>query len=332
MNRNKKKPLIIATSAVFMILVLLILKMVVIPYVTYSRGESLMTKENYTEAAATFKQIEGYKDSADKVKLCYEKAVDKYLKEGNYKEALLLIRKTADSKEEAEKVKNFKVIYDKKVIHNESGDTVVSYKYDKNGNCIEEKTEYSDGTLYTSLYEYDKDGNCIKITGLDENGDATSVTEYFYDSKGICTKKTSEVFANNIKKTEEYIYDNNGRIIEAAGGGSSSKYYYDADGNLARKEYSSGGKELYEYDKDGNLKEKITITEDGKKETVFTAYTKFDEKNVEICTDFNGKKKTYEFQRDEFGNEKEVKITDDNTSKIIRRSYTYTGIKVSYKK
>lgn len=332
MNRNKKKPLIIATSAVFMILVLLVLRMVVIPYVTYSRGESLMEKENYTEAAAIFKQIEGYKDSADKVKLCYEKAVDKYLKEGNYKEALLLLRKTADSKEDIEKVKNFKVIYDKKVIHNESGDTVVSYKYDKNGNCTEEKTEYGDGTVYTSLYEYDKDGNTIKITGLDEKGDVSSVIEYSYDNKGNCIKKTSEIFNNNIKKSEEYIYDNNGLMIEAVGDGAASKFYYNADGKLASKEYSSGGKDQYNYDKDGNLQEKITITKDGKKETTFITYNKYGEKNVELYTDLYGKKQTHEYEYDEYGNEKEVKITDDSTNKITRRSYTYTGIKVSYKK
>ena len=63
---------------------------------------------------------------------------------------------------------------------------VISWKYDENGNQIEEH-----GATYSSYYEYDANRNCVKKSVVEKTTGETFVTTYEYDQYGNLLKQTA---------------------------------------------------------------------------------------------------------------------------------------------
>lgn len=63
---------------------------------------------------------------------------------------------------------------------------VISWKYDENGNKIEEH-----GATYSSYYEYDANRNCVKKSVVEKTTSETFVTTYEYDAYGNLLKQTA---------------------------------------------------------------------------------------------------------------------------------------------
>lgn len=161
---------------------------------------------------------------------------------------------------------------------------VTTYKYDTNGNLINEK--YSNGDKsWESWYEYDENGNKIHSKWTNASGDNRETWyEYEYNEKGnlIYTKSTH---SNGEINETRYKYDEKGRSLGYSSSyndgnriwpswkekqynekgqlfyvweGSNAhgwEYYYeyDAKGNLIHSYNLDGWDKWYEYDSEGRL-------------------------------------------------------------------------------
>ena len=107
-----------------------------------------------------------------------------------------------------------------------------TYKYDDEGNKIEENEYNKEGNLVKrNIYKYDDDGNKIE-----EN-------EYIYE---------------RLSDKHTYKYDGNGNMIEENSPNWSRAYKYDGEGNVVEQNiYNSNGsldkKWTFKYNKEGNL-------------------------------------------------------------------------------
>ena len=111
---SKKKPGSLSTAiciiAAAVTLFFLITKMI-IPNVNYNNAVELMESGNYEEAIAAFKELDGYKDSAEKIQECsaaileaaYNNAIA-LMGEGKYEEAIAAFEALNEYKDSADKI------------------------------------------------------------------------------------------------------------------------------------------------------------------------------------------------------------------------------------
>ncbi len=78
-----------------------------------------------------------------------------------------------------------------------------TYQFDKEGRVTQEKTKYKDGTTFIRNYEYNKEGKLINKTFTDSDG-KTSVTKIEYNTK---LNTRTELSSNGADKE---FYDNRG--------------------------------------------------------------------------------------------------------------------------
>ena len=111
----------------------------------------------------------------------------------------------------------------------------IKSKYDKNDNMIAHSEEYST-FLYWEESEYDKNGN--KTKGIGENGSGSFVYDIEYDSKGRMTRATvsMESEKSDSKYVVEYTYNKQGYLIKQVEMVNDeldtvSEYEYDKSGN-----------------------------------------------------------------------------------------------------
>ena len=104
-----KKIFTIAASAIFV--VILLLTKVIIPNSNYNSAVALMESGEYEEAILAFKAMDGYKDSAEQIKLCntaikdeaYAQALSLY-NAGEYEKAIAAFEALGDYKDSAEMI------------------------------------------------------------------------------------------------------------------------------------------------------------------------------------------------------------------------------------
>ena len=193
------------------------------------------------------------------------------------------------------KVRNENIIKGRKIDgFNEPDDIFFSdsfrihFKFDENGNKIEENNFNSKGKLHDKrIYKYNEKGNLFESSSL-FNENETTKQIYHYNTKG-------ELMSINYFRNEEffmedyYQYDDKGNLIDYSSWTVNPKklqwqtnYKYDEEGNVIEKdddnwvttyEYDDKGnkivekqinkhddgvyKSMYRYDKDENLIEKI---------------------------------------------------------------------------
>lgn len=98
-----------------------------------------------------------------------------------------------------------------------------TFKYDNNGNVIEQKTR-SGGLINSS---YDK---LNRLVGKTYPTEAANNITYSYD---LLNRRTQSKLTNNTN-TVDYVYDNAGRLTSSTSGGKAISYQYDAAGNRTR--------------------------------------------------------------------------------------------------
>lgn len=211
------------------------------------------------------------------------------------------------------------------------------YKYDENGNCIE---NYS--------YEYKnpskKDQNDSDFTNIDEEGrhykgGLVKKRTPTYDANGRIVEwtiyeHTDKRLKKKHLKKETIKYDNQGNVVERKSNGKLGNrhtFKYDDHGNMIEKSFESGGKlrrlYIYEFDHKGNLtieKEYIYFQKDKEESEKFYKYDKKGNK-IQSKKFFSSGGypliKTYKY--DENGNLIEAGVESRNINVNYKESYQY---------
>ncbi len=147
------------------------------------------------------------------------------------------------------------------------GIEISSVRYNSNGNKIEE-TIYNknDGTVFSkTAYRYDLDGNLIEEATT--KGDAKTKTIYRYDSAGNEKEMVSYKQDGTVDRKGIYVYDGDNNLVESLGYLSDGRlfskelYAYDSNGNVIEQK-NSISRYTYAYDGDGNMIEMIKYGRD----------------------------------------------------------------------
>ena len=139
------------------------------------------------------------------------------------------------------------------------------YKFNQQGDVIEEAYYYGDGSLWwKDLYKYDSKGNIIEKATYNSDGSLWWKDLYKYDSQGNKIESAYYNSDGSLNYKHLYKYDSQGNKIEVAEDGfihsplcQKTKYKYDSKGNkIETARYFSNGsldyKYLYKYDSKGN--------------------------------------------------------------------------------
>ena len=222
----------------------------------YDDALALMDAGQYEEAIAAFSALDGYKDSAEQIRLAVntiEEQVRAAELETNYNNAIQLLESDVSANEnEAYNIlmglgdyKNAKELlasFQYQMIAEEFiGDNgYMRYcEYDKKGFLLEKiydfdkSPSYSDGAAIS--YQYNEAGKLIKETGVQ----SWSTTEYWYNENGMLNK-VKDVQSRSSTGEVRYLttdYDNNGNPIriddDFNGGVWTFNYNYEEDGTLS---------------------------------------------------------------------------------------------------
>ena len=144
-KRNKKLAVIITPIIALIIAFVVVLNVVIIPNFKYNAAVALMNEEKYEDALSIFLQINGYKDSKNKIENCNEKKYENALvliDEGKYIDAnniLLSLNGHKDSLEIQKTIKNNVLIEILKL--SKIGDSVKFGLYEQDNNKDNGKEE-----------------------------------------------------------------------------------------------------------------------------------------------------------------------------------------------
>ena len=206
-----------------------------------------------------------------------------------------------------------------------------SYRYDKNGQMIEEKT----GDSYHITYSYDKAGNRKTVTNsrgqiteyeYDKAGrvikqkDEAGEISYTYDANGNCliiSETVSESGVQNVSvNTITRSYDALNRVTsQTDADGNHIGYAYDTQGNLSVLTYPDGKELEYSYDKNGNV---ILVTDWENRETRFSY-----DKNGRLVRTERADGSTESRSYDKAGQLLQIKDTAKDGRLITDLSYSY---------
>ena len=176
--------------------------------------------------------------------------------------------------------KNDRII-EKKVKGEYSNSTeVLTYKYDKNGNKIEENSTWSDHSGHKIIY--DSKGREIEVYNKYSAGILLHEKTYKYDELdnkieeikydqivniGGVESRTLSKYSEKNKITEEIVYDWQGRLLEYSSYDNNGKIIkhqvYNEKGDLIEETNSdklSISTETIEYNEDGSIKKKSITT------------------------------------------------------------------------
>ncbi len=206
-----------------------------------------------------------------------------------------------------------------------------SYRYDKNGQMIEEKT----GDSYHITYSYDKAGNRKTVTNsrgqiteyeYDKAGrvikqkDEAGEISYTYDANGNCLIISETVSENGVQNvsvnTITRTYDALNRVTsQTDADGNHIGYAYDTQGNLSVLTYPDGKELEYSYDKNGNV---ILVTDWENRETSFSY-----DKNGRLVRTERADGSTESRSYDKAGQLLQIKDTAKDGRLITDLSYSY---------
>ena len=138
-------------------------------------------------------------------------------------------------------------------VKDSTGNEVVSYDYDTDGNLSERRVAGAD---LTTSYAYDYQKRLTKLTNQTESAGVISKYQPEYLTNGRKSKEVSEVLGEDGKngvKTATYTYDLLGRITKETKTGSEDvSYTYDSHNN--RKKMTVGNKTtVYKYNQNDEL-------------------------------------------------------------------------------
>ncbi len=133
------------------------------------------------------------------------------------------------------------------------------------GNLLEENFNNLDGAGRDIAYKYDDNGNLIEECIYTVNGKFDSKSRYDYDTNGKIIEKKDYDARNILKDVVVYKCDDNGNIIEESfdnfkGEGRKITYKYNGNGDLVERiDYGQVGtlifKTIFMYDENRNIRE-----------------------------------------------------------------------------
>jgi len=108
--KKEKKAVLIAVGIFFLLFVIIyIIWNVIIPASQYDDALDLMKAGKYEEAIEAFQELDGYKDSEDKIEECKYRQAIALMEIGKYKEAIIAFAEINDYKDSADKLKQCEV-------------------------------------------------------------------------------------------------------------------------------------------------------------------------------------------------------------------------------
>lgn len=142
-ERKRKRIITIIVTAVAAVIVgiaaVIVAVKVIIPNSKYSNAISLMNEGKYEEAVTAFTELEGYKDSTDKVAECKYEAAVELMNNGEYEEAIAAFGELDGYKDSSEQLENCVITKFGEEKWNEiksinAGDTYIFGAYEQDNN------------------------------------------------------------------------------------------------------------------------------------------------------------------------------------------------------
>ncbi|MBK7566251.1 MAG: hypothetical protein IPI31_00335 [Bacteroidetes bacterium] len=188
--------------------------------------------------------------------------------------------------------------------------------FNKNGNMMEQISNYSDGSLeYKNTYKYDENGNLIEDSS--SYWGFNSVSKYLYDEAGNLLQMDYMNTEDSLILRYIYKYDIDGRMAENSSYNSNGelhekiKYKYDEMGNIVETTSTNPNPLLndityYKHDLKGNMLEVNSKYPDGSQNYLNTY--EYDEKGNVIKSHKEGivfhnvTELTFQYEFDKVGN------------------------------
>ena len=285
-QRHKRVLVLSIAFLSFLIAFLIVLTTVIIPSIRYNRANSLAEKGQFQDAYLLFAKLDDYKDSTE------------LTKSNKYKEALRLLE--ANELEKSKKLfyqlgdyENAS-LYFKSILSLPTKRTYDEYtwtfKYDSNGNVIEER-ENSKGRCFAQhKWQYNNEGKVLK-----EYSDDELLYTYEYDNDGKLTKLyySDDYWGNRVT---EYFYNLEGNI--------TTEFEYEIDEETGKKQDKTYRVKSYEYADGLCINEEENYTNSRQSETINYSYDSsgYLTECVKLFTYDDTTKYIYKFKYDKSGN------------------------------
>lgn len=357
-KKNGKIAAIIIPIVVVIVVAAVLISGMVKKNNAYNDALALMDAGQYEKAIEVFTDLDGYKDSAEQIKiaesefadLClYEDALN-HLEAKEYKEAYTIFEAIGDYKDAADYLERFSNVY--VLLSESSANGEKNYEYV--GELLVKETlvcTNSDGIYFhgiyfddkgdtgTAEYEYDANGDCVESRVYNGDGSLIKRTSRVYDSSGNITKETVVMPLHDSVNTYIYTYDEKGNMtlklwyqnLTGTGEIYSKHYYeYDEHNQLVAEgfeyEWGATSDTIYEnvYDANDNLIKQVSVsTPRGYTETYEYAYDN-DRRVVLKVKTVNDWTHEYRYEYDGQGNLLKETINSSNGTESKEEIITYT--------
>lgn len=232
----------------------------------------------------------------------------------------------------------------------------IRYKYDPQGNLLEEEKLNNGKFERRRIYQYDDHGNKIEETFFNQEGEIVSQQiSYKYDEQGRITEQRVSERSSGTYRRYTFLYDAEGRLLrrnqfDDTGNFSGANIYYDRQGRKEEErwynsESHSSGRTVFTYDAFGNIIEesiyqgsfeareqelsvvKGAVTQRLEYHSIneflrFQSKHTFDENGIKLTTtetQFDSNGQTTQFRHRIFTPEGQIleEVIDNNTTKYI---------------
>ena len=152
--------------------------------------------------------------------------------------------------------------------------TTTNFRYDKNGNLVEQTVKKGDATLKT-VHRNNSRNNRIETVVYKADGTVERKISYVYDDMGLLLETIGKLDDGRMFMRDSYLYDGQGNIIEFKNNLKKLTSVYDAQGNIVSIgkyqryfkahdtiQYNISERFVFEYSRSGHLIEMRTYRPD----------------------------------------------------------------------
>ncbi|MFA6456720.1 MAG: hypothetical protein WCW40_07860 [Bacteroidota bacterium] len=109
--------------------------------------------------------------------------------------------------------------------------TIVSFRYDKNGNLVEELLK-KDENSFKTVHRYNSRNSKIETVSYRADGTVEKKITYVYDETGLLLETFGKLDDGRLFMRDSYLYDGTGNVIEFKNNLRKFTMEYDRNGNL----------------------------------------------------------------------------------------------------